>query len=274
MTFRPDPITGAMGPWNGGEVSPLAACLLAPNSGPMTLDGTNTWVLSSPGSSSCLVVDPGPDMAEHLQRVVEHVRSRDLHVDGILLTHGHPDHAEGAARFARDIGSNVRALDPAHCLGSEGLSNGDVVACGDLELRVVGTPGHTSDSLSFFVANDQTLLTGDTVLGRGTTVVMHPDGKVGDYLRSLATLRVYAESGISAIYPGHGPVLTNATQVLHAYEQHRRDRLDAVAALLPEVADADDVVMAVVERVYANVPKEVWPAAALSVAAQIEYLRS
>ena len=104
----------------------------------------------------------------------------------MLLTHGHLDHSEGARAFAERVGCGVRALDPAHRLGAEGLRDGDVVAVGGLEMHVVGTPGHTSDSLSFVLPAERAVLTGDTVLGRGTTVVAHPDGKLGAYLDSLA----------------------------------------------------------------------------------------
>ena len=104
-------------------------------------------------------------------------------VELVLLTHGHLDHSEGAARLAELTGAPVRALDPAHRLGGQGLAEGDVVAAAGLELRVLATPGHTSDSLSFVLPD--AVLTGDTVLGRGTTVVAHPDGVLAEYLASL-----------------------------------------------------------------------------------------
>ena len=118
------------------------ACVLAPNPGPMTLDGTNAWVLRSEPDARALVVDPGPLDRGHLAAV------RDLAGDVavVLLTHGHPDHSDGAPAFAEAAGCNVRALDPAHRLGDEGLGEGDVVEVDGLELCVVATPGHTSDS--------------------------------------------------------------------------------------------------------------------------------
>ncbi|MCW2715265.1 MAG: beta-lactamase domain protein, partial [Frankiales bacterium] len=158
-------------------VTSTASVVLAPNPGPMTLEGTNTWVLRAPGETECVVVDPGPLHEGHLAQVASAGR-----VTAVLLTHGHLDHSEGARRFAELTGAPVRALDPAHRYGTEGLGEGDVVASAGVELRVLATPGHTSDSLSFVVSGPDgtaAVLTGDTILGRGTTVVAHPDGVLG-----------------------------------------------------------------------------------------------
>ncbi|UUZ61629.1 MBL fold metallo-hydrolase [Nocardioides sp. B-3] len=118
-------------------------------------------------------------------------------VVGVLLTHHHLDHSEAAREFASAHGCGVRALDPAYRLGSEGLGAGDVVTVGSLEVHVVATPGHTADSLSFVVPSESAVLTGDTVLGRGTTVVAHPDGSLGAYLSSLDRLHALCAD------PGH-----------------------------------------------------------------------
>ena len=133
------------GGWAGGVVSERATCVLAPNPGPMTLDGTNTWVLAEPGSQECVVVDPGPLHEAHLAAVLDVVAARGLRVATTLLTHGHSDHAESAARFAELTGAPVRALGRGH----DDLGDGDRVLVGGLELAVVATPGHTGDSLSF-----------------------------------------------------------------------------------------------------------------------------
>ncbi len=258
-------------PWAGGPVGVHAQCVLAPNPGPMTLDGTNTWVLADPGADVCVVVDPGPDDEAHLAAVAAAAQSDgDRRVAVVLLTHGHPDHAEGAARFAGAVGAHVRALDPAHRLGSEGLDGGDVVTAAGLELRVVPTPGHTADSLSFLVAADGGLLTGDTVLGRGTSVVAWPDGRLADYLESLERLAGLAADGaVLRLLPGHGPVLDDPVAVLAHYRAHRRERLAQVEAAL---AAGDRTPRAVVERVYADVDRSLWEAAELSVRAQLDYL--
>ncbi len=246
----------------GGEATPRAFCVLAPNPSPMTLDGTNTWLLSEPGSDLAAVVDPGPLDEGHLRHVIEAAEQRGKRIALTLLTHGHPDHAEGAARFAELTGTGVRALDPAHRLGSEGLRGGQVLEVGGLELRVVATPGHTADSLTFHLPADGALLTGDTVLGRGTTMVAYPDGKLGDYLDSLRRLHTMAaEHGVRTILPGHGPTLVDALGAVDYYLAHRANRL-AQACLL----------YTVVARVYADVDRSLWPAAELSVRAQLTYL--
>src|SRR5215510_12813736 len=130
-----------------GFGTPRATCLLAPNPSPMTLDGTNTWVIAEPGSASVVVVDPGPEDEGHLRRVHAAAVAGDRRVAAILLTHGHPDHSAGAARFAELTGAPVRAADPAQRFGPEGLADGDVVTAPGCELRVVASPGHSADSV-------------------------------------------------------------------------------------------------------------------------------
>lgn len=269
----------ASGEWRGG-VFGHSRCVLAPNASAMTLDGTNTWVLRGSTDGPSVVVDPGPLDVGHLDAVA--VAAGDVAV--VLLTHHHLDHSEGARAFAERVGCGVRALDPAYRLGSEGLGEGDVVAAGDLEIRVVATPGHTGDSLSFLVPADQAVLTGDTVLGRGTTMVAHPDGELGAYLASLDRLRALAEAHeVEAIWPGHGPVITDALPVLDYYLTHRHERLDQVRQALLTLAEgsgspaeesrtSEALAGRIVEMVYADVDPVLWGAAELSVRAQLAYL--
>ncbi|MEW2410642.1 MBL fold metallo-hydrolase [Streptomyces griseoviridis] len=254
-----------------GPATARAVNVLAPNPSPMTLDGTNTWLLAEPDSDLAVVVDPGPLDEGHLRAVLDTAERAGRRVALTLLTHGHPDHAEGAARFAELTGTKVRALDPALRLGDEGLAAGDVVTVGGLELRVVPTPGHTSDSLCFHVPADGAVLTGDTVLGRGTTVVAHPDGRLGDYLDSLRRLRsLTVDDGVHTVLPGHGPVLEDAQGVVEFYLAHRAHRLAQVETA---VEDGHGSPAEVVAHVYADVDRALWPAAELSVRAQLDYLR-
>jgi glyoxylase-like metal-dependent hydrolase (beta-lactamase superfamily II) len=229
----------------------------------MTLDGTNTWVVGS--GEAVMVIDPGPQDEGHLRAVAETGQ-----VTHILLTHGHPDHAEGARRLHELTRAPVRALDPAHRLGGEGLVAGEVTTVGDVEVHVVATPGHTSDCLSFFVPSEGALLTGDTVLGRGTTVVAYPDGNLGAYLESLTMLRDLAQhQQATHLLPGHGPVLDDPIGVLDAYLEHRRVRLDQIRAVW---AGGRRTAEEIVDIVYADVPATVRFAALASTLAQVAYL--
>lgn len=259
----------AQGKAVSGMGSARAWCVLAPNPSPMTLDGTNTWVIAEPGSSAVVVVDPGPDDQSHLQRVLDVAHAGDRHVAQIVLTHGHLDHSAGAARFAELSGAPVGALDPRLRLGSEGYGPGDVISAAGCELRVVATPGHTADSLSLLLPADGALLTGDTVLGRGTTVIA-TDGSLGDYLRTLDELRSLADdAGLRVLLPGHGPLLSDPARVLDYYIAHRKERLDQVRDALAAGARTPTEVVAIV---YADVDRSLWPAAELSVRAQLDYL--
>ncbi|MEV4567385.1 MBL fold metallo-hydrolase [Nonomuraea sp. NPDC049419] len=248
-----------------GSRTEHAENLLAPNPSAMTLDGTNTWVIGA--GDDVVVVDPGPDDEGHLSRVRDHLGER--RVTAILLSHGHFDHSGGAKRFAGMVNAPVRALDPRHRLGDEGLADGDVVSVGDLEIRVYGTPGHSFDSLCFWLPADRAMLTGDTVLGRGTTIIAR-DGGLADYLRSLDKLRAAAESmEARALLPGHGPVLPDPIAALDGYIAHRRQRLDQIRAAREQGARTP---RQIVKIVYADVDRSLWPAAEMSVAAQLDYL--
>lgn len=255
--------------WQGGAVGERAWCILAPNPGPMTLDGTNTWILAEPGSADVVVVDPGPQEEGHLHTVLERATSGGRTVALTLLTHGHLDHTEGAARFAE--------LSGAPTLGAsyDGLADGAQVGPDELGLQVVAVPGHTADSVAFLLPAARALLTGDTVLGRGTTVVAHPDGALAPYLQSLQRIQAMTADGrVRVILPGHGPVVSEANGTVTGYLGHRMERLEQVRrALAAGAAEAPDVADAVVESVYADVPRAVWPAARLSVLAQLDYLR-
>ncbi|TWD81024.1 glyoxylase-like metal-dependent hydrolase (beta-lactamase superfamily II) [Kribbella amoyensis] len=256
------------------QVTPYAARVLAANPGPMTLDGTNTWILRAPDADRAVVVDPGPLLTEHLRAVLDAVAAAGATVDTVLLTHNHPDHSEGAAWFASEANCGIRSVDPAFRVPTDhahGLSEGDVIAAGELRIEVLPTPGHTLDSVCFWLPQDGSLLTGDTVLGRGTSVVAYPDGALGPYLESLEKLRAFANSpaGVERLLPGHGPVIDDPAGVLTYYLDHRRERLDQVRAA---VAAGHTTPEAVVEHVYADVDRTLWPAAERSVRAQLQYL--
>jgi glyoxylase-like metal-dependent hydrolase (beta-lactamase superfamily II) len=252
-----------------GYRTPRATCLLAPNPSPMTLDGTNTWVIAEPGSASAVVIDPGPDDEQHLRRVLAEAAAGDRRIARILLTHGHLDHSAGAARLAELSGAPIQAADPAGRLGAEGFADGDVVTVAGCDLRVVATPGHSADSVSLLLPADGALFTGDTVLGRGTTVIAQ-DGNLGDYLRTLGQLRELAGArDLRLLLPGHGPMLADPIGTLDYYLAHRAERLEQVRSALAAGARTPAEIVAMI---YTDVDPAVWPAAEWSVRAQLDYL--
>lgn len=254
--------------WNGGVASDRARCVLAPNPSSMTLEGTNTWVLAEPGSTECVVVDPGPLLEGHLRRILDDVESRGQRVALTLLTHGHWDHAESAARFGELTRAPVRAIGPGHA----DLGDGDRVRLAGLEVEVVTTPGHSCDSVSFLLPAENALLTGDTVLGWGTTVVTWPDGVLSEYLETLDRLETLTGSGVvTRLLPGHGATIEDAAAKIRYYIEHRHERLDQVRDAISAGAGHDPD--AVVATVYADTPRDLWPAARLSVLAQLDYMR-
>ncbi|MFY9220987.1 MAG: MBL fold metallo-hydrolase [Candidatus Nanopelagicales bacterium] len=265
-------IGGMDEPWSGGRIGERAFCVLAPNPSPMTLDGTNTWVLGSPDAGEVIVVDPGPEDDAHLDAVLAHINAQGARVNATLLTHGHSDHSAAARRWHERTGAPVLALDPQHRYGSEGLSEGDYLRAGDLAVEVVATPGHTQDSVCFVLADDRQLLTGDTVLGRGTTVVAWPDGQLQAYLDSLHRLTdVIADQESAVLLPGHGPALHNPGAVVADYLDHRHERLNQVRAA---VAAGATTAAEIVSIVYGDIPAAVRPAAQLSAQAQLDYLNA
>ena len=253
-----------------GSGTTRARCVLAPNPGPMTLNGTNTWLIAEPGSAGVIVVDPGPDDDAHLRRVAAAAAGAGQRITQILLTHRHLDHSAGAARLARLTGAPVLAADPELRLGGGGgLAPGDVLTSAGCEIRVVGSPGHTDDSVCLLLPADGALLTGDTVLGAGTTVIAQ-DGSLGDYLATLDRLRALAdEARLRALLPGHGPLLADPAGTLDFYIAHRQERLAEVRAAL---AAGDRTPAEIVARVYTDVDKSLWPFAEWSVRAQLDYL--
>jgi len=241
--------------------------VLAPNPSPMTLDGTNTYVLSLAGSGSAVVVDPGPEQAEHLAVVERVLADADVAVDGIVVTHHHHDHAEAAGAWARHFRAPVFAAT-AEVAGPGGrvVADGDHIDIGGLRIEVVATPGHTADHLALR-APGGAVLTGDHVLGRGTSVVAHPDG---DLVAYLASLRRLAGIGSDALYPGHGPALTeDPAAVLAYYADHRAFRRAQVLDRLEQGAATPDELVRVI---YAEVDRRLWPAAEASTRATLALL--
>ena len=246
--------------------------VLAPNPSPMTLDGTNTYVISAPGSAAALIVDPGPDDDAHLAAVREVLADLDAEVQGIFVTHHHLDHAEAAKDWGRRFDVDVLASSGDVAAPRPGSGRAVVVADGDrlpapgVEVEAVMTPGHTRDHVALRLGTGA-LLTGDHVLGRGTSVVSYPDGDLAAYLDSL---RRVTELGPDALFPGHGPELTeDPTAVLEFYAAHRRYR---EAQILTALAEGPATPRALVERIYADVDPGLWGPAERSTRAALTKL--
>ncbi|WP_182620804.1 MBL fold metallo-hydrolase [Promicromonospora sukumoe] len=258
----------------------------------MTLDGTRSYVLRAPGAPGRVVVDPGPDLAPHLTALADAGP-----VDLVLVTHRHADHTGGLALFRELTGAPSRGVSAEFCApgggaadgsGAGPLVDGEVLEVAGLRIEVLATPGHTADSACFVVsvpgdpASGTVVLTGDTVLGRGTTVLAEPDGSLRDYLASLDRLSSLDLPDPVPGLPGHGPVLPDLRAAVHAYREHRTERLDQVRSALTALGVTlpddegplpDAVLDAVTGAVYSDVDASVLPAARSSVRAQLEYLR-
>ncbi|MGY1801829.1 MBL fold metallo-hydrolase [Blastococcus sp. SYSU D00922] len=274
MDAPADPRTSWALPVPGGmprtaELEPLVTRVLAPNPSGMTLDGTNTYVVGGPGSGQAVLVDPGPDDAAHLAAVEAALGARGARCVAVLVTHHHGDHAEAALPWGERFGAPVAAATPA-VAGPRGrvLEHGERLGLAGTSIDVVATPGHTSDHLAFRLESGAVLV-GDHVLGRGTSVVTHPEGDVVAYLESLR--RVH-DLGPSALYCGHGPELTeDPGAVLDYYLAHRAYReQQLLAALAAGAGTVDELVAAV----YAEVPRQLWPAAAQSTRATLAKLHA
>ncbi|MDG4665226.1 MBL fold metallo-hydrolase [Mycobacterium sp. 236(2023)] len=245
-------------------VTDTASVLLCENPGIMSLEGTNTWVLRGKGSDEMVIVDPGPDdKDEHIERLAALGK-----IPLVLISHRHHDHTGGIDRIVELAGAVVRSVGSGFLRGLGGpLTDGEVIDAAGLKITVMATPGHTADSVSFLV--DDAVLTADTILGRGTTVIDKEDGDLGDYLDSLRRLRGL---GHRRVLPGHGPELDDLVATSDTYLAHREERLDQVRGALREIG-ADASARQVVEHVYTDVDEKLWDAAESSVQAQLNYLR-
>ena len=201
------------------RISPSVNCVLAENASPMTGLGTNSYVIGIPGRNT-LVVDPGPPLPEH-HAVIESLGTPQA----IVLSHSHFDHSESAPALADKWGVPIYAMDNSYLRDTEPITDGLVISHGGESIRAIYTPGHTPDSVSFAIDADRVLLTGDTILGDGSTALLHPEGSLGQYLRTLQRLESFEGWTLA---PGHGSV---GAEVAHeAFERaaHRQERLSQV----------------------------------------------
>lgn len=237
--------------------------ILAPNPSPMTLEGTNTYLIGD--GRSVIVMDPGPADDDHLASIEAAVAGAK--VVAVLLTHRHPDHAESAERAARMLKTIVASASPQH-LDDIPVVEGEPFGGDGVFVTPIATPGHSSDHLCFLLEPEKTLFTGDHILGRGTTVVAFPDGDMGAYMASLERVRELAHQ-VDRYYPGHGPVVEKPTEVVTEYIEHRRMRERQVIDGLKAGSATPEELVA---RIYSDVDPVLHPIAALSVRAHLAEL--
>ncbi|QDY66164.1 MBL fold metallo-hydrolase [Glutamicibacter halophytocola] len=253
-------------------IAPGIGLLTADNPSEMTLDGTNSYLLFDPGSPALapgtpvVLIDPGPELEAHLQALAQ------FDIQLVLVTHRHADHTGGIDRLRQLAGAPVRAKLAEFCRDAPVLEDHEAISLAGVDIQVLSTPGHTSDSACFTV-QDSHLFTGDTVLGRGTTILEHPDGTLSDYLASLNRLLDLPDM---PLHPAHGQQHGTSHQLLRAYLEHRESRLDQVRAALQKLgkAGADATPAELLELVYPDLDPRLAGAASRSLEAQLHYLAS
>lgn len=236
----------------------------ADNPSPMTLSGTNTYVIGGPRGHDVLVVDPGPDAVDHYHAVDVAIAGRT--VVGVVVTHHHRDHT-AAIGWAADWDAPVLAFDPARVTGARVLTDGDAIAIAGGQVVARHMPGHTADHVCLWIAATRVLLTGDLILGHGTSVIAWPDGELDAYLRSLAAVRALAPS---ALYPGHGDVVADSVARVDALVAHRGQRSAQIIAAVRGGATTTADVVAVV---YPDLAAALQPAAVRSATAHLVALQ-
>jgi glyoxylase-like metal-dependent hydrolase (beta-lactamase superfamily II) len=261
------------------QVSPLIRRVTAANPGPFTYKGTGTYIV---GRGAVAVIDPGPDLEGHLRAILAAIEGET--VSHILVTHHHLDHSPLARALAAATGAKVwgrpLAAPPAlDAIGLEAgndaftpdvrLGGGETLAGAGWTLEAIHTPGHTSNHMCFALAEENALFSGDHIMGWSTTVIVPPDGDMGDYLRSLDLIRA---RGFATVWPTHGPPITEVAPFIAATIAHRRER---ERQILEHLAAGETRITAMVPSIYAGVDPRLYPAAAHSVLAQmIELVKS
>lgn len=263
------------------ELEPGIERLVANNPGPFTYKGTNTYLLGR--GREIMLMDPGPEDDAHFEATMKAIGSR--RVTTIVITHTHRDHVDGLVRLQAATGaktagfgrrapqSGARKASPS---GGEyvdqdfvpdiALADGGRIEVDGCALTALHTPGHAPDHLCFALEGSTTLFSGDHVMAWNTSVVAPPEGKMGDYMRSLEKL---VRRSDTVYFPGHGGRVLQPQRVVKAFMVHRRMREDAI---LDCIKQGRDTIAAVVEVVYRGLEPRLLNAASLSVAAHVEHL--
>lgn len=229
--------------------------VVAPNPGPYTGPGTNTWLVDA--GPVLVVIDPGPDDDRHLAAIEKKLAGATVGV--VLVTHSHPDHLPLAERLAAAHKASIRRYPD--------LGDGDVVRAGTLNLTALHTPGHSADHLCFWIAEDRALFTGDLLLGKGSSMVTYPEGNVAAYLRSLERMAALKPR---ILFPGHWDPVMDAAGKLEEYRSHRLER---EAQVLAEVLRGGGTARELTRRVYGSeVGEELLVAAEMTMRAHLQKL--
>ena len=238
-------------------------CILAPNPSLLTGPGTNTYLVADEAAGEVVVIDPGPDTPEHLRRIADAVAVLGR-AKAILVTHGHPDHADGAASLREMLGVPVYAWSREGVAATDHpLDDGEVITVGKRKVRALYTPGHRFDHLCFLLEDANALFAGDLIAGVGTVVIVPREGDLLDYLASLRRLQALP---LRLILPAHGPFLDDPQAVLSYYIAHREEREQQVLAVL---AGGPRTVEELVSVIYVDVSADLHPIAAYSVLAHL-----
>jgi glyoxylase-like metal-dependent hydrolase (beta-lactamase superfamily II) len=236
-------------------VAPAAVSrVVAPNPGPYTGPGTNSWIVDA--GPVAVVIDPGPDDDSHLAALNKRLAGRTVGV--VLVTHSHPDHLPLAERFASPHHASVRR--------HPGLRDGDIVRAGNLNLKALYTPGHSADHLCFLIPEDGAIFTGDLILGQGSSMVTYPEGDVAAYLRSLDKLAALQPR---ILFPGHWDPVTDAPGKI---DEYRRHRLEREAQVLAEVRRGPGSATELTRRVYGELDEKLMVAAEMTLRAHLRKL--
>jgi glyoxylase-like metal-dependent hydrolase (beta-lactamase superfamily II) len=228
--------------------------VVAPNPGPYTGPGTNTWIVEA--GPVAVVIDPGPDDGAHLAAIEKRLAGATIGV--VLVTHSHPDHLPLAERLAAPHHAAVRRYPE--------LADNDVVRVGTLNVTALYTPGHSADHLCFWLAGDRIMFTGDLILGRGSSMVTYPEGDVAAYLRSLERLAALQPR---MLFPGHWDPVED---VMGKIEEYRAHRLEREAQILAEVGRGAGTARELTGRVYGDVGEKLMVAAEMTLRAHLKKL--
>jgi glyoxylase-like metal-dependent hydrolase (beta-lactamase superfamily II) len=233
---------------------PRVQRIVAPNPGPYTGPGTNTWIVD--GGPVVAVIDPGPDDDSHLEAINKRLAGATIGV--VLVTHSHPDHLPLAERCAAPHHAAIRRYPL--------LGDGDRVMVGNLKVTALHTPGHSADHLCFLIEDDGAVFTGDLILGRGSSMVTYPEGDVAAYLRSLERLAALKPR---LLFPGHWDPVPDAMAKI---EEYRRHRLEREAQVLAEVRLSEGTASALTRRVYGELDEKLALAAEMTLLAHLRKL--